>query len=159
MFMTVRGNELDLCQWEPDSIYIRCVIKGNGRSCQGPTTLGMGQVTWHETKDCLIWISHLVSCQIVTKLRWKIILCKRNVIAYIQNFTSFWVNRFMFQTGQSNLKLTWNYSSHKYINCGKARIRSTNLLPLLIIYLERTYFPFWKEKTEHYSVYLYKLEF
>jgi hypothetical protein len=45
MFTTVRGNELDLCQWELDSIYIRCVINGTGRLCQGPTTLGMVQVT------------------------------------------------------------------------------------------------------------------
>jgi len=75
MFTTVRANELDLCQWELDSIYIRCVIHGTGRSCQGPS-----HNSWYspsdlkQNKDCLIWISHVVSCQIVKKLRSKIIL-------------------------------------------------------------------------------------
>jgi len=53
MFTTVRGNELDLCQWELVSIYIRYVINGTGRWCQGPTTLGMVQVTWNRRKTAL----------------------------------------------------------------------------------------------------------
>lgn len=53
MFTTVRGNELDLCQWELDSIYIRFVINGTGRSLQGPTALGTVQVTLNRRKLAL----------------------------------------------------------------------------------------------------------
>jgi len=72
MFTTVRGNELDLCLWELN-LHTLCnkrhwsVVPGSRNSWYGLSDL-------KKKKDCLIWISHVVSCHIVKKLRWKIIL-------------------------------------------------------------------------------------